>query len=137
MRAKGVTEAKAKLMYWAVKTFDPKWKIVTRNFQICSETDGKVTCSSRPRTALLQGAAISESDLSSEQKQTIDSYLRKLGAALDASNGTSLPYQSFPYRCEECIVEPTYVTSLDVLDRLSNDFRAVNQILTPLVEESK
>lgn len=47
MRASQVPEWKAKLMYWAVSTFGPSWKLEKR--QICSSAhDMSITCSAGP-----------------------------------------------------------------------------------------
>ncbi|HZP85261.1 MAG TPA: DUF1353 domain-containing protein [Burkholderiales bacterium] len=47
MRAAGVSEWKAKFMYWAVVTFGPKWTLAPRVVQklSCSTTGEKLTCS--------------------------------------------------------------------------------------------
>lgn len=50
MRAKGVGLVKANAMYWAVVAFGPSWRREERVVltEICSETDGRVTCQVTP-----------------------------------------------------------------------------------------
>ncbi|MGH6707978.1 MAG: DUF1353 domain-containing protein [Bradyrhizobium sp.] len=44
MRANGVSELKANVMYYAVLAFGPRWGLQARNKNVCSENNGKIEC---------------------------------------------------------------------------------------------
>ncbi|WP_077342874.1 DUF1353 domain-containing protein [Pseudocolwellia agarivorans] len=68
MKANGVSEAKASVMYWAVRTFGPSWKVV------------KVATSHKfmgPSTYRLKTVAVSPPDISEEKMKDLLKLVRK------------------------------------------------------------
>jgi hypothetical protein len=95
MRASSVVAWKAKLMYWAVATFGPKWTIARRIVQNlkCSTVSEKLTCSQLPEAkvevAVLPAIDLNDPDILAAALSKASTVARSLkttdGKVLDIS----------------------------------------------------
>jgi hypothetical protein len=92
MRASGVPEWQAKLMYWAVSTYGPDWTLEKRIVEksVCSNNLGRLTCTLTPsvETTIVQKTTV---DL--QNPETLAVALGKFSAVaqtLKTSNGKTL-----------------------------------------------
>jgi len=105
MRAKGVDESKAKLMYLMVRTFGPSWKI--------TYTTHSLKGFEKTITGYTPTAEISELPL--KQKEEARQYINNLSETLERSNGKTAPTV-----CQSCATYQLPAT-LDNLDRISEE----------------